>query len=1053
MAINLGNAVGYLDLDISKFEVGISSALGAIKGLVTGTGTVSSNITKLGNVISSAGSSLTKNITLPTTAAGAAIVATSAKFESGMSKISAISGATGKDLELIKSKAMEMGAKTKFSASEAADAFSYMAMAGWKTSDMLDGIEGIMNLAAASGEDLASVSDIVTDALTAFGLTAKDSGHFVDVLAKASNDSNTDVSMLGESFKYVAPLCGAMGYSAEDCAIALGLMANAGIKGSQSGTTLKSALANLASPTKEMQKVMSQYNLSLTNSDGSMKSLSEVMVMLRSNLGGLDEQTKAAAASTLFGKEAMSGMLSIINASDEDFNKLTESIYNCDGTAQSMAETMNDNLSGQITILKSTLETLALQLGEIIVPYVKSLIEGVQKFTTWLTSLNEEQKRTVVKIAAVAAAIGPLILVFGKLMAGVGTAISIVGKVKDAFGLLKLVIGGISSPVMLVVAALAALVAGLGYVFATNENVRNSFKDMVSNLMNSLKPALDVLTETVIPTLVNLFKDFAENIMPVVIQVFTALWEEAIIPLGNFIAETLAPRIQVLMDAFTVLWQNVLAPLADFFMSIFIAQIEGFANIITNVVLPVIGFFIDALNGLWQNVLQPIVDFFISTFGPTVQNIFESVGEKINAFKEILVGIIEFITGVLSLDWKQAWEGIKDIFKGIWDLLVSNVKSFMDMIYNAIDTALGLIGIDFDSVWNGIKNFISNILSTIKSIVEKVWNGIKEFISVVLGVIYVIFKTQFDIIKGFIELVLNAIKKLFETIWNAIGDKVKTVVNTIKNIISTVFNTIKNVISTILNAIKSTVSNIFDSIKNTISNIINGIKSTVTSVWNAIKSAIVNPINDAKNTVVGIFESIKSSISDKINGAKNAVSSAIDAIKGFFNFQWSLPSIKLPHFKVSGSANPIDWIKDGVPNFSVEWYAKGGVFDKASLIGVGEDGAEAVVPLEKNLGWIKNLVEQLTSKMSEMLKNNNLIINMRDALLNVSNQTSGLTKSIDILNDTVDKKSTEENKTSDSVNTNKNGGDTYNFYSQAKLSEVECAKEMKKMKQQLAGGF
>lgn len=233
-------------------------------------------------------------------------------FEAGMSQVSAVSGATGEDLEALTEKAKEMGAKTKFSATEAAEAMNYMAMAGWKTSDMLNGIEGIMNLAAASGENLGTTADIVTDALTAFGLSAQDSTHFADVLAAASSNANTNVGMMGETFKYVAPVAGAMGYSVEDCSLAIGLMANSGIKAGQAGTVLRSMLSRLAKPTDEVQGAMDKLGVSLTNSDGSMKSLNEVMGDMREGFSGLSKAEQTQTASALAGQEAMSGLLAIV---------------------------------------------------------------------------------------------------------------------------------------------------------------------------------------------------------------------------------------------------------------------------------------------------------------------------------------------------------------------------------------------------------------------------------------------------------------------------------------------------------------------------------------------------------------------------------------------------------------------------------------------------------------------------------------------------------------------------------------------------------------------
>ena len=302
--------------------------------------TVGDNITNVGKKF--------MPVTLGVVGLGTAAVKTAADFDSAMSKVAAVSGATGSDLEALRDKAREMGEKTKFSASEAAEAMNYMAMAGGKTEDMLSGIEGVMNLAAASGEDLATTSDIVTDALTAFGLTAKDSGHFADILAAASSNANTNVSMMGETFKYCAPIAGALGFSAEDTAEAIGLMANAGIKGSQAGTSLRTIMNNLSGEVKICGSAIGEVTIATTNADGSMRDLSDILADCRTAFSGLSESEKAAAAESLVGKNAMSGFLALMNAGEADINKLSSAIDNCDGSAASMAETMNDNLAGQL---------------------------------------------------------------------------------------------------------------------------------------------------------------------------------------------------------------------------------------------------------------------------------------------------------------------------------------------------------------------------------------------------------------------------------------------------------------------------------------------------------------------------------------------------------------------------------------------------------------------------------------------------------------------------------------------------------------------------------
>lgn len=373
---NLSAKIG---LDTSEYDRGLKDASERTGGFGSKVKSAFGTFAKVG------GAALTA-ATGATVAFGKSAVEAGMSFDATMSQVGAVSGATGAEFDSLRDKAVEMGAKTQFSASESAEAFTYMAMAGWKTGDMLGGIEGIMNLAAASGEDLASTSDIVTDAITAFGLSAGDSGHFADVLAAASSNANTNVGMLGESFKYVAPVAGAMGYSVEDASVALGLMANSGIKASQAGTSLRTAITNMASPTKNMAAVMEEYGISLTDADGTMLSLQAVMGQLREKMGGLDQSTQASAASMLFGKEAMSGMLAIINASDADFNKLTSAIEGCDGAAGDMAKTMNDNLAGDITLFNSAMEGAQIVVSDKLTPSLREFVQfgtkGLGELTT-----------------------------------------------------------------------------------------------------------------------------------------------------------------------------------------------------------------------------------------------------------------------------------------------------------------------------------------------------------------------------------------------------------------------------------------------------------------------------------------------------------------------------------------------------------------------------------------------------------------------------------------------------------------------------------------------
>lgn len=525
-------------------------------------------------------------VTATVTALGTASVKTAADFEAAMSKVAAVSGASGKELEDLTAKAREMGSKTKFSASEAAEAMNYMAMAGWKTEDMLSGIEGVMNLAAASGEDLATTSDIVTDALTAFGLSAQDSGHFADVLAAASSNANTNVSMMGETFKYCAPIAGALGFSVEDTAEAIGLMANAGIKSTQAGTSLRTIMTNLSGEVKICGENIGEVTVATTNADGSMRDLSDILADCRTAFSGLSESEKAAAAESLVGKNAMSGFLALMNAGEGDIAKLSGAIDNCNGAAQSMADTMNNNLEGQLTILKSQLQELAISFGEILLPAVKKIVGWVQGFIDVLNSLPDGVKETIVTVALIAAALGPVLIIIGKIITAVGTIMTIVPKVvgvikavKTAFLALNATM--LANPIVLIIAAIVALVAAFIYLWNNCDEFRQFWIDLWESIKEIAVAVWEALKEFFAAAW-EFIKTTAETVWNGLASFFTGLWEG--------IKNTFTTVVNVISNFLSTMWNTIKSvaetiwnAISTFFTTIW----NGIKTVVTTVVMAI----------------------------------------------------------------------------------------------------------------------------------------------------------------------------------------------------------------------------------------------------------------------------------------------------------------------------------------------------------------------------------------------------------------------------------------------------------------------------------
>ena len=819
-------------------------------------GVLGETLQSAGDKISGVGQKLLP-VTAGVTALGTIAVKTGADFDSAMSKVAAVSGATGSEMDALREKAREMGSKTKFSASEAAEAMNYMAMAGWKTNDMLSGIEGIMNLAAASGEDLATTSDIVTDALTAFGLSASDSGHFADILAAASSNANTNVSMMGETFKYAAPVLGSLGYSAEDSAIAIGLMANAGIKSSQAGTALRSAITNLAKPTGTVASAMEQYGISLTDSSGKMYSLRELMEQLRQKLGGLSEAEQAQVAASLFGKEAMSGMLAIINGSPADFEKLSNAIDTCsdtvdgyNGTTEKMAAVMQDNLAGQVTILKSQLEELAISFSDILMPTIRSIVSRIQELVDKLNQLDPQTKETIAKIALVAAALGPMLVVLGKTISSVGTVFSAVSKLPALFSAVQSGIGAITGalgvslgPLLAIIAAVATLVAAFVHLWKTNDE----FKSNIIAIWEQIKSTFTGLTQGITDRLNALGFDFESFT-----DVLKAAWDG--------LCNLLAP-------IFEGVFQNI--------SNIF----SGFADILLNSLDVLIGLF----TGDWEQCWDGIKGIFTSIWNFVV-----------NSFRNImntLKGIANVVLGWFGTSWNEVWTSIKTFFVDTWNSIASfftgiviGIRDFFVNIWTGIYTF-------FSNIFNAIYTVVSTVFQTIYNTIMTVWNSIYETIAPLLDAFKYLFETIFQAIHIIISNVMDWISEKISAIWNAIVSFLTPILEGIKNTFTTIWNAIKSVIDTVLGAIQSVITSVWNAIYGFLSPILNSIKSVVSSVWDSISSKISSIMSTIKSTISSIWDNIKSAVSTKVSGVKTAIQdgfqAAVDWIKGLASDAWN----------------------------------------------------------------------------------------------------------------------------------------------------------------------
>lgn len=1057
MAVDVGSAVGYLDLDISGFLAGLrtaqSEADSASKNIASKIG---SNLTGMGSKLTSVGTTLTKNVTVPLVGIGAAGLKVASDFEKGMSEVKAISGATGKDFDALREKAIELGASTAFSAGEVAEAMTEMAKAGWDSQQIIDGMAGVLNAAAASGESLGTVSTIVADAITGFGLKASDSTRIADLLTQAANSGTIGITDLGESFKYIAPVASSMGLSVEDVTTAISAMSMAGIKGSQAGTSLRTMLTRMVKPTDDVAAAMDELGIVLTNDDGSFKSLDTIVTEMRGSFSNLTDEQKTYYATVLSGQEGMSGLLSLLNLSQEEYDAIAESMNNAGGVAEETAAVMQDNLQSKIEQLIGSLESLAIKLADHVIPHVQNFVVWLTSLVEKFTALDPETQKTILKFAGLAAAAGPVLVVFGKLVSGAGTLFTTFGKipgaitklktgftgvvnatkrVADGFKLAKAgftalgssasplgaALAGVTAPMLAIVAVIAVVIAAFVSLWKNNEEFRNK----IMAIWDQVKAAFERLTSGIVERLNSLGFNFES-----ITDVIKAIWEG----FCNFLAPIFEAVFQVIADVFDFVVDQILNAL-DFWIAIFKGDWEGAWNAVKATFENVWNLIVDVFKAI-GNMLIGLLDTICGWFGTTWENTWNSIKDFfVNVWNGIVTWFQNALTNIATF-FSDIWNGIVSFFTGVWEGIKNVVQVGIMFIASLLDAAFQIITLPFRFIWENCKETIISIWESIKTTVSNVLNAISTFISNV-----------WNSIKAFLEPILNGIKTVVTNVWNGIKTTISNVVNAIKTTITNIFNSVKTTVTNIFNSIKNTVSSVWNSIKSTISNVINSVKNTISSVINSIKSTISNGFNAAKNTVSSVFNSIKSSISNVMNGARDIVKGAIDKIKGFFNFSWSLPKLKMPHFSITGefSLNP-----PSVPKLSISWYKKamnGGMilnsptifgYDSKSgqFLGGGEAGSETVVGTSSLMVMIRQAVADTMGPVIEVIRQ---FANTTAELGYVTH--NGFARQSQIF---------EQAANSGIIG---GGGDTFHFYSPKPIDEIEAAKQMKKAKRELAEGF